>query len=413
MHMPIGIFYRDLRLALRNVLRQRRRAAFALVIIAGGIVSSMLAGGFIEWLLVNMRESTIHSQLGHIQIVRPRYFEVGIADPYSFLLPRHSSAEALIRQDPDVVTATPRLSFTGLASRGDATISFVGDGIDPRGEKQLSQAIRIIDGQPLSADDPAGIILGEGLAANLGAKVGDSLVLLAKSASGSLNGADVHVRGIFASTTKTYDDSALRAPIGLARKLVKVDGATSWVVLLKDTLRTPHTLAALRQRLDPKEFELVPWYDLADFYNKTVTLFLRQVRVVELLIAIIIVLSITNTLSMAVVERTGEIGTAMAIGVRRSVILRQFVLEGLILGLIGGSVGTAVGWTLAKLISAVGIPMPAPPGLAHGFNAGILVTPELVFDAWLLAVVTTLLASLFPAWKASRMVVVDALRHQR
>jgi putative ABC transport system permease protein len=118
-------------------------------------------------------------------------------------------------------------------------------------------------------------------------------------------------------------------------------------------------------------------------------------------------------MSMAVIERTGEIGTAMALGVRRLGVLRQFVLEGLVLGFVGGMTGALLGWLLSLAISSVGIPMPPPPGMDQGFDAEILVTADLAFDAWFLAVVTTLLASLFPAWKASRMVIVDALRHQR
>ena len=403
----------DMQLAARNVLRHRRRALFALVIIVGGIVSFLLAGGFIQWLLISMRESTIHSQLGHIQVVRPGYYEVGISDPYAFLLPPGTEAEDAVRKAPGVVAVTPRLSLTGLVSMGDSTVSFIGDGVDPEGEKDLSTSIRIARGENLSADDPRGIIMGAGLAANIGVKVGDKLVLMTSTAKGGMNASDVTVRGIFISTAKAYDDAALRVPIALARKLAKVDGSTSWVVLLDDTARTDATLTALSGRMDPKEFQLVPWRDLADFYNKTVTLFSKQVLVVKILIAAIIVLSISNTMSMAVIERTGEIGTAMALGVRRLGVLRQFVLEGLVLGFVGGMTGALLGWLLSLAISSVGIPMPPPPGMDQGFDAEILVTADLAFDAWFLAVVTTLLASLFPAWKASRMVIVDALRHQR
>lgn len=411
--MSAEVLQRDFHLAFRNVLRQRRRALFALTIIAGGIIAFMLSGGFIQWLLDRMRESTIRSQLGHIQIVRHNYFDTGIADPYSFLLPQHSHTENLVREHPNVVTLTPRLSFTGLASLDEGTTSFVGDGVDPEGEEKINLVINIVEGNALSRDDPTGVILGQGLAANLGAKVGDRMVVMSTTAFGGLNALDVIVRGLFVSTVKAYDDSALRAPIELARKLVRVEGATTWVVLLDDTQKTSEILMSLTEKIDAKEYQLVPWHDLADFYNKTATLFLRQVLVVKIMIALIITLSISNTLSMSVMERTSEIGTAMALGIRQSGIWRLFVLEGLMLGLVGGAIGTSVGWVLAEIISTFGIPMPPPPGMAHGFTASILITPKLAFDAWLLAIIATLLASLFPAWKASRMVIVDAIRHQR
>lgn len=404
---------RDMALALRNLVRNRRRVAFALTIIIGGIVAFLLAGGFIQWILVSMREATIHSQLGHIQVVRPKYFETGIADPFAYLLPKSSPAEAQIRQNGKVVAITPRLSFNGLLSIGDATVSFVGDGVDPAGEKELSKEIRIVDGKGLDNDTPLGIVLGFGLASNIGAKVGDRMVVMTGTAQGGINASDVVVSGLFRSTIKAYDDVALRVPIALARKLSRVEGATSWVVLLKDTGTTEAALQELQAGIDPAQFQFVPWYELADFYNKTVTLFSRQVLMVKLLIGLIIVLSITNTLSMSVIERTSEIGTAMALGVKRRGILRLFILEGLVLALIGGVLGTMLGWLLSLAISAVGIPMPPPPGMDQGFDAEILVNPGLATDALALAVLATLAASIFPAWKASRMNIVDALRHQR
>ena len=134
---------------------------------------------------------------------------------------------------------------------------------------------------------------------------------------------------------------------------------------------------------------------------------------VKILIALIIILSITNTLSMAVIERTGEIGTIMALGVRRGGILRMFVTEGLLLGLFGGVIGILLGALLAFTISAIGIPMPPPPGMARGYIGQIMISPGLILEALSLALFTTLLASILPAWKASRMIIVDALRHQR
>jgi putative ABC transport system permease protein len=118
-------------------------------------------------------------------------------------------------------------------------------------------------------------------------------------------------------------------------------------------------------------------------------------------------------MTMSVLERTVEIGTAMALGVRRRRILGLFLLEGMLLGLIGGLVGLAVGYILATIISYIGIPMPPAPGMSRGFTAAIRITPGIVLSAVLLATSTTLLASIYPAWRASRLVIVDALRHNR
>lgn len=401
-----------LRLSARNLLRQRRRTLLALLIVAGGVIAFMLASGFINWIFDDMRESTIHSQLGHIQITRPGYFQEGLGDPYQYLLPEDTAAVSSAL-GASALTVTPRLAFSGLLSKDDATISFIGEGISPADEAQIARAITIVAGKDLTASPADSVLLGEGLAANLEAAPGDRVVLLVTTASGGINAVELTVAGLFATITKAYDDSALRVPIDIARQLMRVEGATSWVVLLDDTAHTAAATARLQQSLPAAEYEIIPWSELADFYNKTVELFSRQIGVVQFLIALIVILSISNTLSMTVAERTGEIGTSMALGLRRQQILQLFLTEGVLLGLVSGVLGVTLGHLLAQLISSIGIPMPPPPGMARGYIGQIAISSRISVEAFLLAFLTTLIASLLPAWKASRMIIVDALRHQR
>jgi putative ABC transport system permease protein len=400
----------DLKMAALNLQRNVRRTLVAILSVGGGVVAYLLASGFIAWIFHDMREATIHSQLGHIQISRPDYFDKGIADPYKYLLPANSSEQKLIELIPQVKTLTPRLAFSGLLSFGDASIPFIGDGIDPQLEAPISTRINILDGDQLRDATESSTILGEGLAKSIGAKIGDSVVLLVTSANGSPNAVELKVTGTFSTITKDYDDNALRIPIQVARKLMRVEGATTWVALLKATEDTEQVTSLLKSSLPNSAYELTKWNDLADFYNKTVVLFSKQVDVVKFIIAIIIVLTISNTQTMSVLERTTEIGTSLAIGLKRSEILRLFLLEGAMIGVIGGVLGLLLGLFLAYILSTIGIPMPPPPGMSHGYTGQILITTTLAVDGLILAISTTLLASLMPAWKASRMNVVDALR---
>jgi putative ABC transport system permease protein len=152
------------------------------------------------------------------------------------------------------------------------------------------------------------------------------------------------------------------------------------------------------------------WFQLSDFYRKSVVLLSRQIDIVALLIGIIIVLGISNTLTMSVLERTGEIGTMMAFGTPRARILRLFLMEGTLLGIVGGVIGLVFGYLLASLLSFVGIPMPPPPGRDIGYSAEILVTAPLAVTGVLVAVVSAGLASFFPARRAARLPIVDAQR---
>ena len=408
----VNSFLLDCKLVFRTVIRQRRRSSIAIGAIGFGVAALILANGFIESILLDFREDTIASQLGHLQIVRPGYHNEGKANSYAFLLP-DTIPEFEASTDRRVKVTVPRLSFSGLISHGESTLSFIGEGDDPQGQEAFTKAVQISAGHGLSGDDPRGIIVGEGLARSLGVGVGDKVILIATTASRGTNAVEVTVRGLFSTVSKAYDDLALRMPINTARRLLRTQGAHVWVVLLNNTAYTNTILSDLGAKLPKDEFQIVPWYELADFYNKTVALFTKQVNGIRLIIAVIILLSVSNTMTISVMERIGEIGTAMALGVKRIVILRLFLGEGLLLGCVGSLLGLVVGKFFADLISSIGIPMPPPPGTAHGYTAEILFSWNTALESLVLVIATTLIASIYPAWRASRMQVVDSLRRNR
>ncbi|GAB1719730.1 MAG: Protein of unknown function DUF214 [Nitrosospira sp.] len=400
-------------LAFRNIVRQKRRSVVAIGSVAFGITALILANGFIAWVFVDFRETTIKSQLGHLQITRPGYHDAGKADPFSFLLPDIIPELLPLNESKQIKVVAPRLSFGGLISHEESTLSFIGEGVSPQEQTAFGNALQISAGQNLSTDDPMGIIVGEGLARNLGVNVGDQVVLLANTASKGINAAEMTIRGLFSTVTKSYDDSALRIPISTARQLLRTKGSHVWVVLLNDSEQTGRVFEKLRSNLKIDELEINPWYELADFYNKTVALYSKQIQGIQLIISLIILLSILNTMTMSVTERIGEIGTSMALGVKRSDIMRLFLNEGLLIGCLGGLIGLSMGLLFAYMISAIGIPMPPPPGMARGYIGEILVTSDIALEALTLSVSMTLIASIYPAWRASQMQIVDALRHNR
>lgn len=402
-------------LAARNLLRYPVRSALSLSAIFVGVVCLLLSGGFIEWIFFAMREATVQSRLGHIQVAKPGFFAQAQGSSSSFLLTDKHLESAVVASTPRLRVLTPRLNFSGLISHGETTVSFIGEGVDPEKEEQVSRFLFIVKGYGLSSTDPKGAILGEGLATNLGVKVDDRIVLLTNTASGGINAVEVHVRGLFYTLSKQFDDTAVRIPIGLARELLRVSGSHVWVLLLDKTDDTASVLTELKKKFPPESspIEFRAWSELADFYNKTVRLYSRQMMVLRIIIGLIIVLCIANAMMMNVLERTGEIGTLMALGNNRKTILGLFVTESLILGLLGALIGILGGLILAMIISYIGIPMPPAPGMSRGFSGEIRVTFVLTANAFLIAVCTSVVAGLYPAWKASRLNIVDALRHNR
>ena len=232
-------------------------------------------------------------------------------------------------------------------------------------------------------------------------------------AQGAVNTLDFEVVGVFQSFSKDFDARAVRIPLAAARDLMDTQAAHLIVVVLNQTEDTDRIFAALRQTLAPRGYELASWRELSDFYDKTVQLYESQFGVLRLIILLMVLLSVANSVNMTLFERTREFGTLLALGDRPGRVFALIISESLLLGLFGAGLGMALGSVLAWAISAIGIPMPPPPGMASGFIGQILVAPGLAFDGLVLALVTTFLASVAPAWKASRMNIVDALRYNQ
>lgn len=410
-----GIARLDFWLASRNILRQRRRSMVGMIAIATGVIAMVISAGFFEWNFHGMREATIRSRLGHIQVMREGFLQSGVSDPFKYLMPESKEDRSLFEAFGEVDAVAPRLMLSGLISVGESTLAFSGEGVDPGPEEKLNGYRKMLAGRDLASIDAMEVILGQGLAETLGLEVGQTVVLLCKTSAGGVNAIEVKVVGIFSTIMKAYDDYALRLPLRVAQKLVRSDGIHTWLVLLHDTDKTDRVRDKMADKISGRGLEFVAWHEtaVADFYKKTVILFSRQVLVVKVMIGIIIVLGIANTMMANVRERISEIGTCMALGDTRRTVLRRLLAEGVVLGAFGGLVGIVAGIVLAQIISAIGIPMPPPPGTASGHIAGIRVTFWIVLDAFLLAVVTAFFAGLFPAWKASRLEIVDALRHAR
>src|SRR5512139_619242 len=159
----------NLLIAARNLTRNRRRSITALVVVAVGVISMVLAEGFIQWIFWAMQEGTIKFQSGHIQVVRPDFFRKGVANPFAYLLPEDARVVKALEATPGVELVAPRLKVTGLISHGETTVAFLAEGVDPAKEAELSKGgLAIVKGRNLSGPTASEVILGRGLARNLG-----------------------------------------------------------------------------------------------------------------------------------------------------------------------------------------------------------------------------------------------------
>jgi putative ABC transport system permease protein len=400
-----------LKLAFRNIFRNRLRTGLTLAAIVSGVAAIIVSGGFVEDLFVQLRESTIHSRLGHAQIFRAGYLDYGQREPTRYLIEAPQPLVGQVRSIPHVQSVMTRVHFSGLANNGRADLPIIGEGVEADKEARLGTAISFIAGHTLRDEEPFGAIVGEGVAAALQLEPGSPLDLTVNTPDGALNALEFTVVGVFRSFSKDYDDRAVRIPQAAAQELLYTPAVHSVVVALDDTAHTDAVVAELRRQLGPLGYEVKSWQELADFYNKTVALYKRQFGALQSIILVMLVLSVASTVNMVVYERTGEFGTLLALGMKRRQVFRLVLLENTLLGLLGGGLGVVAGVALAVALSAVGLPMPPPPGSNVGYTAIIRVVPWILAAAALTGAAAATLAALLPGRRAARLAVVDALRH--
>ncbi|MBF0490076.1 MAG: ABC transporter permease [Candidatus Omnitrophica bacterium] len=420
-----------LKLAIRNIFRHRARSLITISTIVFGCVAIIFIGGFFEDVFLQLREGFIEAHTGHIQVYKEGFTQKGRVEPFNYLIDNSQEMISLIRQLPEVDYVTPRIQFSGLLSTGDNTVSFVGQGVDPQYEKSLSKDVgedlrkaykegvkegvtTLKIGQGLDSHDEYGVILGEGLAASIDAKVNSSVTLLTNTVDGSTNAIDTKVKGVFYTSSKSFDDIFLRMPLKTAQKLLNTESVQSLVIKLHHTDDTQEVRNTLKFLFKKRHFnfEIKTWDELAEFYTQTVGLFKKFYLIMRIIVCVVIVLSIFNTMNMSVMERISEIGTIMALGTRSKGVVLLFLYEGIGLGAIGGAMGVVLGCVVVQTISCVGIIMPPPPGANVGWLSHPMIVPRILLSTFVFSIFIGGISAFYPAYRASRLVITDALRYR-
>jgi len=406
---------RTWRLAWRNVGRNRRRSLLSGGVVVFGFAGFALAGGFMAQSLEGLREGTIRSGMGHLQIGARGAFGGGADGTMSHSLAAAEHLEKTMRADPGVVEVLPRLDFVGLVTNGARSVPTLGVGVDPAPEARvMDQPKTLRAGRWLAGRDERAVVLGGGLAASLGLGVGDSATILATTADGTLNAVDADVVGLADLPIKELDDRYLATSLGLASELLGAHGAVSRIVVV---LRDHRDAGAARQRLlaaigdSGGTFEARTWEELAQFYLQVRTLYFGIFGFMGAVLIAIVLLATANIMLMAASERTREIGTLRALGTRPGAVRRLFLAEGVVLALLGCAAGAALALLVRFALNHSGLMLPPPPGATHGSPLHVKFYGA-AYLAGLLAMIATLaLSSWFPARRATRMSIVEALTH--
>jgi putative ABC transport system permease protein len=409
------------RLALRNLLRQRRRTALTLMVIIAGFMALSLAGGFMEQTFQGLSDAAIRGGLGHLQVMPPGAMEGDEAQSLEKSLPDGEALAMRLRRDPAVAEVLPRIQFMGLLSSGAKSVAFLGTAVDPTLEPKHMASTEALKGGALAAGgagsrwlsaDPSvhEVVLGVGLAKTLGATVGSSLTLMSTTRDGALNAVDVEVAGLQDLGLRELNDRFLTVSLSTASQLLDAGPARSRLsIVLKRPQDTASELSRIQALLP--ETSVKPWFELASFYRQVKLLYFAIFGFMGLVLFLVVLLATANTLLMSVMERVREFGVLRAMGLQPKQLLVLLQWEGAFLGLMGSALGLIVTLLLRAGLNALHIQMPAPPGTSHGYELNIHFVPIVYLIVTLGLQATIQVSALFPGMKAARLRIVEALRH--
>lgn len=398
-------------LALRNVFRNKRRTTIIFLSISAAMSAMIVFGGFINYTFEGLRESTIRTQLGHFQIAQRGYFEQGASQSRELLISSPQQLEAKLEGMPHISTISRRLTGSGLITIGKTTLSAKLIGVMPERDEEFSNYEIVVEGRQIEKDHDDECVIGSQLAKGLMAKVGDTATILSSSFDDAINAVDCMIVGIVRTPAKEYDKVYVKMNLVLLQRLLDTEKIEYLVLLLDDTKNLPEVAIKLDTMIG-NGYEYKEWTQLAEFYQGVVNLYTSIFKLSFIVLSVIVILSITNTMSMSVFERFREIGTLRALGQTRFSIIRLFISEGIIIGILGGIIGIVAGAGFAAIINlSGGIVIPAPPGMSSGYTARINIDSTVIFYSFMMSVITATVSSLYPAIIAAKKNIVEALTH--
>ncbi len=405
-----------IKISFRNLYRQKKRSFLTIGIVAFGVLAVLLfsatAGSFKNFMISEITDS----MLGHIQIHAKGYVSSLDNLPLDKTLKEKQikKMEAILNDIPEIESYTYRILIGGMVSNYLESTSAKFSAIIPARETQVAPLLekRLKKGKFLKKGE---ILLPEMITKGFDSKIGDDIVLVATNADGSVNGQPLKISGIMESVVGPtgkygyihFDD---------AKSILRMDKTEISEVAIRlknfDDLEKVNTilnekLGVLKNKKDKPIFEVHTWEKLSPFYNIAKMIDMMSLFIKIILIGIVLV-SIMNVMIMAVYERTKEIGSISAMGTPPSKIRLMFLFEGLFLGIFGSIIGIIISLIAIFVVNI------SKFTVAFGRNSNILLQPEISFYqisiTSLIVILVAVVAVLDPAFKASKLEPIEALR---
>jgi ABC-type lipoprotein release transport system permease subunit len=413
--------FRLLKMAWRNVWRNWRRTVIAGIAIALGLTLILFFDGMLNGMDEALYGNTVRLQGGNVQIHAPGFKEKSSSLPLLPLIDPDPMVEAALAQT-NVIAASQRIRTGGMVISRGGTLSVAITGVEPEQEAPVSMiAENIVQGRWLEADDEDAILIGQAMAESLEVSVGDRVTLVGRATHQQMRRRTMTIIGIYDIGMSDIEKGLVYISLLEAQTLFDLrDQATEIAVYLAQVGQEPGVVEILSAALPG--YEVDAWDTLDPTLKDMMEMEDQIMSIFGLVILMIAGVGILNLMLMAVFERTREIGLLAAMGLKRRETVVLFLLEGVMIGLVGALAGCLLGGIIGAYLGRVGIDWAAMYGgmdlsemgdmmglmgdrLYVRIGIGVLARRALTVG------IISALASLYPAWQASKREPADALHY--
>lgn len=415
------------KLAVRNLRRNRRRTALTLGALVFGVMAMVGVRGFINGMQKMLMENVVYGALGPLQVHKKGYQANVLTSPLTLDMADTPELRQKMLSVPHVKAVAARIDFGSMLSMPDKSeaepgkVSFLAvTGVEPAEEMKVTpRRFSFIDkGRTFPPADAPEIVLNADFAKGMDAQVHDAskplpeveqmAALMGPDRDGALNGENIVLGGTFPSFQPGPKGVGM-VPLWLAQRMLRMEGRVTTYAVAVDRLDHLEPIRDQLQAALGPEYEVFTWSEIFPFLKSMMA---TQDFIFSILFGVIlsvVLLGIVNAMLMTVLERTREIGTMLAVGMKRRQVVSLFLLEGAVQGIVGGVAGMLLGALLVYVMGRVGINLPAP-----GAQVSAILRPfvplSFMIGVAIGAPFGASVACLWPAWRASRLRPVEALQ---
>ncbi len=404
--------------AWRNLLRNKRRSFLAVLSTFLATLCVVAGNGFTEGFLDSMVRNYTKNETGHISITTAAYRDRSRFMPVDTYIENANKACADIEAlgKTGAILAAPRIRFGVLLSSGPFTKPAAAIAGDPEKERSLLMLQKSLLPGGTYLDAPGTAIVGSVLATDLGLKVGDPLKIIATKSDGGIGFKSLKISGIFKTGTNALDGSVFQMRLDDAQAMLAMPGGAQQILVILPDYRQAATwqgkIASTLSAAGYTDLSVLPWTEIGD-YTKVILLAGAVYSGMWFFIALLGAFIIANIMTMVVLERRRETGILMAMGMQPAKVMGSFLIEGTMLGLGGSLLGTIAGEVFNLALSKRGLDLSS--SLA-GFSWPLdnIIKPTISLSGVLIGMsfctIAAALMSILPAWRATRMEVLDSLK---